>query len=83
MFNVTSGWWTWLDGSNTGNQVGLYGTQRMATASNQPGARSEHSMSINPTGQLFFIFGGWGLGTTTPEGMLFELHSDEHGCRHT
>ena len=69
IFNTTSGWWTWMSGSNTINQVGVYGTQGMASVNNQPGARYRHSMVIHLSGQLIFVFGGWGYDTATTQGI--------------
>lgn len=60
MYNVTSGWWTWLSGSPTFYQRGVYGTQGLAEVNNQPGARRWHSMVIDPSGQSIFVFGGDG-----------------------
>lgn len=81
MHNFTSGWWTWLNGPNRINQVGIYGTLGEAYANNQPGARHCHSLRIHSSGQLIFLFGGIGLGTTTSEGwvtteLLFLFCSD-------
>ena len=64
MFNVTSRWWTWLSGSNTTKQMGIYGTQGVADKKNGPGARDGHSMVMHPSGELMFVFGGWGYDTT-------------------
>ena len=80
MFNVTSGWWTWLSGSNAINQAGLYGVQGMASLNNFPGARVYHSMVMHPSGQLIFVFGGYGYDTVILgmpcliECMLIESH---------
>ena len=57
---MTSLLWTWMSGSSTRNQLGIYGTQGIAAVNNRPGARLDHSMVIHSSGQLLFIFGGWG-----------------------
>ena len=64
LFDISSGWWTWLRGSKTTEQKGIYGTQRVASVNNQPGARFGHSMVMHPFGQLIFVFGGYGYATT-------------------
>lgn len=71
MFNVSSGGWTFLSGSNTRDQFGIYGTQRLAAANNGPGARQHHSMAIHPSGEFIFVFGGDGLGATSWGKLLF------------
>ena len=38
-FDTTSLEWTWISGSDAGNQAGSYGTMGVASASNVPGAR--------------------------------------------
>ena len=62
MFNVISGWWTWLSGTNTVDQKGIYGTQGIADVQNRPSARNYHSMVMYPSEQLMFVFGGSGYG---------------------
>ena len=39
LWEYTAGAWTWMSGSSIGNQKGVYGTQRVAAATNVPGAR--------------------------------------------
>ena len=65
MFNVTSGWWAWMNGGITIDQVGVYGAQGVASANNRPGARNDHSIVMRPSGQLIFVFGGYGYDTTS------------------
>ena len=40
-FDVSTAQWTWMGGSSTGNQPGVYGPQGMASAGNGPGGRQE------------------------------------------
>ena len=54
-----------MSGSNTINELGVYGAQGIAAVSNRPGARTGHSMIIHPSGQLTFVFGGQGYDTST------------------
>lgn len=60
---LLTGNWTWLSGGNTGNQVGIYGTQGLADVNNRPGSRQSHSMVMHQSGQLIFVFGGLGHDT--------------------
>ncbi|MDH5716183.1 MAG: DUF4215 domain-containing protein [Spirochaetia bacterium] len=57
-FDGTS--WTWINGTNTLDQNGVYGTKGIATSSNMPGARSARSTWIDSSGNLWF-FGGHGF----------------------
>lgn len=68
IFNLTSAWWSWINGSDTINQVGIYGIRGEASASNRPGTRHGHSMVIHPSGQALFLFGGEGRATSTTLG---------------
>lgn len=69
-FELTSGWWTWLDGTGTLNAVASFGAKGLASASNRPGSRTAHSMVINTSLKLLFLYGGRGYATTTTMGML-------------
>lgn len=65
MFNITSGWWTWVSGSDTGDERGNYGIQGVSSLNNRPGARMFHTMNIHPSGQLIYVFGGFGYDTAS------------------
>ena len=62
---LVTGNWTWLGGNNTVNQIGAYGTTSL---NNRPGARNSHSMVIDPSGKLIFVFGGQGYDAATTVG---------------
>jgi len=51
--------WTYVDVSGTFNDIGSYGTQRLASASNHPGARSDSACWSDRSGNIW-IFGGSG-----------------------
>ncbi len=53
--------WMWTSGSNIANQVGVYGTMGIASASNVPGARLGAVSWTDKSGNLW-LFGGEGLG---------------------
>ena len=55
--------WTWLDGSQSVNQLGVYGTQGTAAATNVPGARSDHAMVVAPASGKAYMFGGVGCAS--------------------
>jgi N-acetylneuraminic acid mutarotase len=52
--------WTWVGGSNVGNQSGVYGTLGTAASSNIPGARSDAATWVDASGNLW-LFGGQGF----------------------
>ena len=51
--------WTWMGGSNTGDQPGVYGTLGTPDAANQPGGRFS-PVSWVDSGGNFWLFGGDG-----------------------
>ena len=51
--------WTWISGSNTTDQNGIYGTNGIANISNIPGARYESISWIDSNNNLW-LFGGFG-----------------------
>lgn len=65
-FNVSSGQWTWVSGSNLTNQNGNYGAQGTPSASNVPGGRQAAISWLDLSGN-FWLFGGYNLsGTNQP-----------------
>ena len=71
-YNPTAGSWTWVAGSSTADVKGVYGTQKTAAASNEPGARNSASAWTNHTGG-FWVFGGQGFDSTGAGGLLNDL----------
>ena len=58
MYNLSTGWWMWLGGSNITNLNGVYGARGVAAEQNDPGARARHSMVIECPNRAFYVFGG-------------------------
>jgi len=71
-FNPATGEWTWVDGGNTINQFGTYGTEDTAAAANVPGARSGAASWIDSGGSLW-LFGGPGYDSAGASGYLNDL----------
>jgi N-acetylneuraminic acid mutarotase len=71
-YDPTTVEWTWVSGSNTINQTGIYGTQGTAAPSNVPGARSYAVSWIDPQGNLW-LFGGEGDSSYGQLGFLNDL----------
>ena len=58
-YDTVSGMWTWVSGSNSNNQVGVYGEKGIAAATNFPGARKDAVSWTDADGNLW-LFGGYG-----------------------
>jgi len=56
-YNVTTNQWTWISGSNSLDQNGVYGVQGVQATSNMPGSRENHVMWSDNVGNLW-VFGG-------------------------
>ena len=82
-FNPSLGQWTWMGGSNTINQKGVYGTLGLADASNIPGARQYAMGWTDPSGN-FWLFGGEGYDSVGANDFLNDLweSSRARGCGH-
>ncbi|HMI77552.1 MAG TPA: kelch repeat-containing protein, partial [Ferruginibacter sp.] len=69
-YNLASNQWTWVKGSNAiVNPTGVYGTQGVANAANNPGSRSIPVSWVDNFGNPW-IFGGYGYsasGSTSEE----------------
>jgi N-acetylneuraminic acid mutarotase len=71
-YNPTTLEWTWVSGSNTINQLGSYGTRGVASPANIPGARDTSFSWVDSSGK-YWVFGGWGLGSSGTDGHLNDL----------
>lgn len=71
-YDISSGQWTWISGSDTGEQSGSYGTIGISDASNIPGARSYAISWMDSSGNLW-LFGGFGYGSSDTSGFLNDL----------
>jgi hypothetical protein len=69
-YNIATGLWTWVSGSNQPDGLAVYGTLGTPAAGNVPGARFGACSWIDPSGNLW-LFGGNGYGTAaTTSGYL-------------
>ena len=64
--------WTWVFGSSTVDQWGVYGTQGVAAGTNIPGARNSHVSWTDSTGN-FWLFGGFGYDSVGNHSRLNDL----------
>ncbi len=71
-FDPTGVAWTWISGSDTIGQAGVYGTLGVASPTNIPGARTGASSWRDASG-AFWLFGGTGLDSISATGRLNDL----------
>ncbi|MGO9268910.1 MAG: choice-of-anchor D domain-containing protein [Terriglobia bacterium] len=71
-FNPSIREWTWMSGSSTVSQPGVYGTLGTPAAGNVPGGR-QTANSWNDHSGNFWLFGGYGLDSTSTGGYLNDL----------
>ncbi|MGA2534089.1 MAG: kelch repeat-containing protein [Candidatus Aminicenantales bacterium] len=64
--------WTWVSGSSTVTQAGIYGIQGTGASSNVPGARDAAVSWLDSTGKLW-LFGGRGNDSAGSIGHLNDL----------
>lgn len=64
--------WTWVSGSSSVGQSGIYGTKGAAAATNAPGARQKAVSWIDSKGSLL-LFGGTGHASGLRHGHLNDL----------
>lgn len=65
-YTASSGLWTWVSGSNTANQSGIYGPKGSAGSGYLPGGRSGAAQWTDAKGNLW-LFGGHGLISNTTD----------------
>ena len=72
LWKYGSGQWTWMGGSNIGNQSGTYGTLGAPGMDNIPGGRYE-AVSWTDSSGNFWLFGGIGYDSSGTIGRLSDL----------
>lgn len=71
-FDPSTDEWTWMGGSSTGGQPGVYGTLGTPAAGDTPGARDSASSWTDSSGN-FWLFGGNGYDGAGAYGYLNDL----------
>ncbi|HWE83530.1 MAG TPA: chitobiase/beta-hexosaminidase C-terminal domain-containing protein [Terracidiphilus sp.] len=71
-FNPSTSEWTWMGGSNTYNQPGVYGTLGTPAPGNTPGARQDASTWVDGSGHIW-LFGGTGVDSAGNSGEWNDL----------
>lgn len=74
MYNPSTTEWTWVSGSDTvgPNQIGIYGTEGVASAANLPGGRTGAVSWVDAQNNLW-MFGGSGADSAGSDGYLNDL----------
>ena len=71
-FDIATSQWTWVEGSSTSNQNGIYGTLGIASSSNSPGAR-QAGIAWTDNSNNFWMMGGYGYPTSGTASYLNDL----------
>ncbi|HWG19258.1 MAG TPA: chitobiase/beta-hexosaminidase C-terminal domain-containing protein [Terracidiphilus sp.] len=71
-FTSSTNEWTWMGGSSTENQPGVYGTLGTPAAGNIPGSRWHAANWTDGSGH-FWLFGGTGIDAAGNNGYLNDL----------
>jgi len=71
-YDVSAGEWIWIAGPSGQNVTGVYGTINVADANNRIGSRQEMALHVDANNKIW-IYGGFGLGTTTTLGNLNDV----------
>jgi len=72
LWKYSAGEWTWIGGPKAKEQKGVYGTQGVASASNNPGGRYAACNWIDASGNLW-LFGGWAYDSNGSLGYMNDL----------
>jgi N-acetylneuraminic acid mutarotase len=64
--------WAWINGADTADQLGIYGTRGTPSPNNVPGARYTGAAWTDTTGN-FWLFGGFGLDSAGTTAVLNDL----------
>lgn len=74
-YNIASGLWTWMSGSNLLNQPGVYGTQCVPSVNNVPGARIEtRSRWVDDCGNFWLFAGSKTFSGSQPHNDLWKYN---------
>lgn len=71
-YDVLTGMWTWITGSDLADQNGTYGTMGVPSASGVPGARQASANWVDDN-EVFWLYGGYGFPQTGTHDYLSDL----------
>jgi hypothetical protein len=72
LWKYSAGEWTWINGSQSTDIYGDYGTLGKTASTNLPGSRQLPQTWTDKSGNLW-LFGGYGLAVSGAEGSLSDL----------
>lgn len=78
LWKYSGGEWTWVSGSATRNQTGVYGTRGVPAAGNVPGGRTGASGWTDSSGNLW-LFGGAAYDSAGTQGVENDLWKYSNG----
>ncbi len=61
-YTPSTGEWTWMKGSSSGNAPTIYGNRGISSATNQPGGRTTYTKWKDAQDNLWFFGGAYGVG---------------------
>ena len=70
-FDLSSGQWVWLKGSNTFNQTAVFGAKLTPASTNRIGARRNVLSAF--LGNQLYLFGGYGNASSSTMGYLSDM----------
>jgi N-acetylneuraminic acid mutarotase len=78
LWKYSNGQWTWVSGSMSAYQPGVYGTLGVSSGSNVPGSRQTAVTWTDSSGN-FWLFGGNGIDSSNGMGLLNDLWKYSNG----
>jgi N-acetylneuraminic acid mutarotase len=75
-YNISSNNWTWVNGNNITQNMGVYGVKGYAQITNKPGARQGANSWRDSTGRLW-LFGGYGYASGILNGQAINNNTGE------
>jgi N-acetylneuraminic acid mutarotase/protein involved in polysaccharide export with SLBB domain len=72
-FSPNTGLWTWMGGSSTANQAGVYGTMGTPSAGSIPGGRFSPAVWIDKSGNVWLFGGGGAVDANGNSGYINDL----------
>jgi hypothetical protein len=78
-YNISSNQWTWMSGSNTINQRGIYGTQGIPSNTSIPGSRRQPASWTDKENNLWLFGGAGGFSPTIFLNDLWKYNVSTNG----
>ncbi len=72
LYDISANEWTWLEGSKSIGQSGIFGTQGTGSPGTRPGSRV-HAVSWSDHQDNFWVFSGYGKASLSGNGYLNDM----------